>query len=124
MKETDCAYIAALIDTIGVIKIEPQKKGEISSLYVWITRSDFKLMEYLQPAGAYVLSLDGGRFRAKWRDHGAYRLLRSILRFSKEKREQMQIGIEFFEAKTSEQKEEKFDIPYRLRLKLLKKTEE
>ena len=124
MRDTDAAYIAALIDGIGTIKIEPQKKGDISSLYVWITRSDFKLMEYLQPAGAYIISLGDGQFRAKWKDQGAYRLLQSTIRFSKEKHDQMQVGLEFFETKISENKEEKFDIPYRLRLKMLKKTEE
>lgn len=123
MKETDCAYISALFDSIGTMKIEPSKKGEISSLYVWITRSDFKLMEYLQRAGAYVIDMGEGQFRAKWKDHKAYRLLQSISRFSQMKREQIKIGIEFFEVKTSEPKEEKFDIPYRLRLKLLKQTE-
>jgi len=124
MRETDCAYISALIDSVGVIKIEPPKKGEISSLYVWITHSDFKLMEYLQRAGAYIVDIGEGQFRAKWKDHGAYRLLQSISRFSQIKREQIKVGREFFEAKTSEQKEEKFDIHYRLRLKLLKKTED
>lgn len=124
MKDVDAAYIAALIDSIGTIKIEPPNKGEVSCLYVWITRSDFKLMEYLQRVGAYIIDMGEGQFRAKWRDHTAFRLLKSIVRFSREKREQMNIGIEFFEAKTSEQKEEKFDISFRLRLKLLKKTEE
>lgn len=124
MKDTDSAYIAALIDSIGTIKIEPPKKGEISCLYVWITRNEFKLMEYLQRAGAYIIDLGEGQFRAKWKDHRAYRLLQSIRKFSQMKREQIQVGLEFFEAKTSEQKEEKFDIHYRLRLKLLKKTED
>lgn len=123
MKDTDAAYISALIDSIGTIKIEPQKDGEIS-LYVWITRSDFKVMEYLQMAGAYIISMGEGQFRAKWKDQRAYRLLQSIVRFSKEKKEQMRVGIEFYEAKTSEQKEEKYEIPFRLRLKLLKKAEE
>jgi len=123
MKETDCAYIAALIDSIGTLKIEPSKKGEISSLHVWITRSDFKLMEYLQRADAYIVDMGEGQFRAKWKDHKAYRLLQSIIRFSQMKREQLKVGLEFFEAKTSEQKEEKFDLHYRLRLKLLKQTE-
>ena len=123
MKDTDSAYIAALIDSIGTIKIEPPKKGELSCLYVWITRNEFKLMEYLQRAGAYIIDMGKGQFRAKWKDHKAYRLLRSISRFSQMKRDQIQVGIEFFEAKTSEQKEEKFDMPYRLRLKLLKQTE-
>jgi len=124
MKETDCAYISSLIDSIGVIRIEPPKKGEISCLYVWITNSDFQLMEYLQRAGAYIIGMGEGRFRAKWKDQGAYRLLKSIIRFSQMKREQIKVGLEFFEAKTSEQKEEKFDIHYRLRLKLLRRTEE
>jgi hypothetical protein len=124
MRETDCAYISALFDSIGTMKIEPSKKDDVSSLYVWITRSDFKLMEYLQRAGAYISDMGKGQFRAKWKDHKAYRLLQSILRFSVMKNEQIKLGIEFFEAKTSEQKEEKFDIHYRLRLKLLKKTED
>lgn len=124
MRNTDCAYISALIDSIGTIKIEPPKKSEISCLYVWITRSDFKLMEYLQRAGAYIVDLGEGQFRAKWKDHKAYNLLKSIISFSKMKREQMQVGIDFWEAKNAEQKEDKFDITYRLRLKLLKKAED
>lgn len=124
MRETDRAYIAALIDSIGTIKIEPPKKGEISCLYIWVTRPDFKLMEYLQRFGAYILDIGEGQFRAKWKDRGAYTLLQSIKKFSTIKREQIILGIEFMDAKTSEQREEKFDIPYRLRLKLLKKTEE
>lgn len=124
MKETDCAYIAALIDSIGTLKIEPSKKGEISCLYVWITKNDVKLMLFLQRAGAFIIDLGDGQFRAKWRDHKAYRLIKSIMPFSQMKREQLQVGIEFMDAKTSETKENQFDIPYRLRLKMLKKTEE
>ncbi len=124
MKDIDAAYIAALIDSIGTLKIEPPKKGEISCLYIWITRNNFKLMEYLQRFGAYIVDMGEGQFRARWKDQGAYRFIKSIIRFSREKREQLSLGIEFFEAKTSGQKEANFDIPYRLRLKLLKKTED
>jgi hypothetical protein len=124
MRDTDTAYISALIDSIGTIKIESPRKGEIDCLYVWITHSDFKLMEYLQRAGAFIITLGEGQFRAKWKDYKAYRLLKSIIVFSKMKREHMQCGIEFFEAKTSEQTDEKFNIIYRLRLKMLKKTED
>jgi hypothetical protein len=124
MNDIDAAYIAALIDSIGTVKIEPPKKGEISCLYVWITRNDAKLMLFLQRAGAFVIDLGEGQFRAKWRDHKAYRLIKSIMSFSKMKREQLQVGLEFFEAKTSGQNEEQFDIPYRLRLKMLKRTED
>ena len=123
MKPTDASYIAALIDTIGSIKIEPPKKSEISCLYVRVIRSDFKLMEYLQRAGAYIIDLGEGRFEAKWKDHKAYYLLKSIIIFSQLKKEQMAVGIEFFEVKTKEPKEEKFDIPFRLRLKLLRQAE-
>lgn len=123
MRDTDAAYISALIDSVGTIKIEPQKDGEIS-LYVWITRSDFKVMEYLQNSGARVIALGEGQFRAKWKDLRACRLLQSVIRFSHEKREQMRVGIEFYEAKTSKQKEDKYEIPFRLRLKLLKKAGE
>ena len=124
MKEVDYAYISALIDSIGTIKIEPPKKGEVSSLYVWVTRDDFKLMEFLQRAGAYIIDMHDGQFRAKWKDHKAYRLLQAIIRFSQLKREQMKVGLEFYEEKNKEQKAEKFDIPFRLRLKLLKKSED
>jgi len=120
MINTDTAYIAALLDSIGAIKIEPPKKGEECSLYVWITRKDFQLMELLQKAGAYVIHLPDGQFRAKWKDKKAYYLLKSIIPFSREKKEQIKVGIEFMEAKTSEQKENTFAIPYILRLKMLK----
>jgi len=124
MNDIDAAYIAALIDSIGTVKIEPPKKGEISCLYVWITRNDAKLMLFLQRAGAFVIDLGEGQFRAKWRDHKAYRLIKSIMPFSKMKREQLQCGIEFMDAKASETKDSQFDIPYRLRLKMLKRPEE
>jgi len=124
MRDVDYAYIAALIDSIGTIKIEPPKKGEISCLYIWITRNDARLMLFLQRAGAFVLDLGDGQFRAKWRDHKAYRLIKSIMPFILMKKEQLQVGLEFMDAKSSETKEEKFDIPFRLRLKMLKRTEE
>jgi hypothetical protein len=124
MKETDCAYIAALIDSIGTIKIEPPKKGDIRCLYIWITRNDAKLMLFLQRAGAVVIDLGDGQFRAKWRDYKAYRLIQSIMPFSQMKREQLQVGLEFFEEKSRDSREANFDIHYHLRLKLLKKTEE
>lgn len=124
MRPTDCAYISAVIDSKGCVKIEPPKKGEMSCLNVWVTDKNFKLMEYLQRNGAWVIQLPDGQFRAKWRDQRALNLLRSIISFSIMKKEQMQVSIEFMEAKTSEQKEQDFDISYRLRLKMLKKTEE
>ena len=120
MTNTETAYISALIDSIGAIKIEPSKKGEECSLYVWITRKNFKVMEFLQRAGAYIIHLPDGQFRAKWKDKRAYYLLKSIIPFSIEKKEQLKVGIEFFEAKTSEQKDPNFAIPYILRLKMLK----
>ena len=123
MRDTEMAYIAALVDSIGSLKIESPKKGLECSLYVGITRKDFKLMEFLQKAGAFIVHLDDGQFRAKWKDQQAYRLLKSIIAFSKMKREQVIVGLEFYEAKTSEQKQENFDITYRLRLKLLKKDD-
>jgi hypothetical protein len=123
MKESDTAYISALMDSIGAIKIESPKKGEECCLYVWITHKDFKLMEYLQRSGAFIIHLDDKQFRAKWKDHGAYKLLKSIIPFSKMRREQVRVGIEFFEAKTSETKQENFSIPFLLRLKMLKAEE-
>jgi hypothetical protein len=124
MKDIDAAYIAALFDSIGTIKIEPPKKGEISCLYIWITRNDAKLMLFLQREGAYIMDLGDGQFRAKWRDHKAYRLIKSIMPFSKMKREQLQVGLDFFEEKSKNPQESNFAIHYHLRLKLLKKTEE
>ena len=120
MRDTDAAYVSALIDSIGTIKIESPKKGAECSLYIWITHPNFKVMEYLQRAGAFIVDLGQGRFRAKWRDQRAYRLLQSISPFSTIKREQIIVGLEFFEAKTSEQKDVNFAIPYILRLKMLK----
>ena len=123
MRPTDCAYLAALIDSIGTIKIETPKKGEECSLYVWITHKDFKLMEYLQRLGAYIIELEDKQFRAKWKDQKACFLLKSIISFSHMRKEQMRVGIEFFEAKTLETKQENFSIPFRLRLKMLKAEE-
>lgn len=123
MKDTDAAYISALIDSIGSLKIEPPKKGLECNLYIGITKKDFKLMEFLQKSGAFIIHLDDGQFKAKWTNHQAYHLLKSIISYSVMKKEQMKVGIEFFEAKTSKTKQENFAIPFRLRLKMLKLEE-
>jgi hypothetical protein len=78
-------------------------------------------MEYLQRAGAFIITLEDKQFRAKWKDQGASRLLKAIIPFSIMKKEQVKLGIEFFEEKSSEQKEKHYDIPFRLRLKMWKK---
>lgn len=123
MKETDLAYIAGLLDSIGTIRIEVPKKGKECNLYVWVTHKNFKLMEDLQRSDAFIINLEDKQFRAKWTNYNAYRLLKTIYPFSKMKREQIKVGIEFFEAKTSETKQENFSIPFRLRLKMLKAEE-
>ncbi len=123
MKDIDAAYISALIDYIGCIKIEPPKKSDVCCLYVWITNEDFKLMEYLQRFGASVIQLDDRRFRARWKDQRAYDLLKSIERFSKKKKEQIRIGVEFLTSKKNTDSNENLDITFRLRLKMEKKAE-
>lgn len=123
MQKQDAAYIAGWIDAKGVIKIEPPKSGLESILSIWITDSNFKLMEYLQKFGAKVIQLEPTLFRAKWINQNANRLLKEILPSSIKKREHLIVGIEFSEEKAKTPKDQKFDITYRLRLKLLKKAE-
>ena len=116
-------YISGIFDGLGCVRIETPKKGERSSLYIWITSKHFELMELLQKFGAHIGKKSDGQYRAKWRDQKAYNILRQLTPILTIRREQAKVGMEFFDYKKRNPNIDE-DVVYRLRLKLLKKAEE
>jgi hypothetical protein len=116
-------YIAGLFDALGTVKIETPRNAEKPSLYIWITSGHWELMEVLQKFGAYVGRKTNGRWRAKWRDYRAYRILKSILPHLIIRKDQARVGVEFLENRKQDPTGED-DVIYRLRLKLLKRADE
>ncbi len=122
-KETDLAFLAGLFDIRGCIKIEAPKKSETLSLYTWITSKSFKLMEFLQLFGAKVGQRPDKQYKAKWRDKGAYSMLKLVEPYLMVKKDQAEVGIEFFDAKSKEAGSDTL-IPLTLRLRLMRRHEE
>jgi hypothetical protein len=116
-------YLAGLFDGLGTVKIESPKKGMRPCLYAWITSPHFELMENLQRVGAHITQRPDGNYRARWKERGAYKILQSIKPYLSFKKELVTCGIDFFENKEKDPNGEN-DVVYRLRLKLLKATEE
>jgi len=116
-------YLAGLFDGLGTVKIETPKKGMRPCLYAWITSPHFELMEVLQRLGAHISRRPDGNYRARWKEKSAERMLQSIKQNLFLKREVATCGIEFFDNKGKDPSGEN-DVVYRLRLKLLKTTEE
>ncbi len=119
---SDISYTAGVFDIHGSIKIITDKTDLAnSSLYVWITSKDAKLMKFLELFEAVVGPVSGGQFRAKWKDQKAYYLLKNILRQLIIKKEQAEVGIEFYINKTNNINPETYVMPLVTRLKLLKR---
>lgn len=116
-------YLSGIFDAKGCVRIEVPKKGAKPSLYIWVTSKNFELMEILQGFGAYVSQKSDGQYRAKWRDKRAYDILKAIAQSLHIKKDQAVCGMEFFEEKM-QNPELPDEVIFRLRLKLLKKTEE
>lgn len=117
------SYVAGLFDIGGCVKIEPPRKEGKSALLVWITSKNFKVIEALQAFGAYVGQKQGGQYRAKWKDKKAYVFLKAVSPYLIMRKDQANVGMEFWEEKTQSPTEET-DMVYIVRLKLLKKVEE
>lgn len=118
-------YLSGVFDIGGCVRIETPRKGEKSCLYIWITHPNFELMEVLQSLGGYVSRKTDGQYRAKWKDLRAYQLLKLMIPHLILRKDQAKCGLEFFEVKLS--KPDTYDqdeVICRLRLKLLKKSEE
>ena len=115
-------YLAGLFDGLGTVKIQTPKKGLRPCLYAWITHPDFKLMETLQYYGAHISPRPDGKYRARWKEKSAYRMLQSIKQHLSLKKEMAQLGIDFYENKENDPSGEN-DVVYTLRLKLIKATE-
>ncbi len=116
------SYIAGCFDVGGCIKIETPKKSNEASLFIWITHRNFKLMELLQKKGAHIGQKSDGAYRAKWRDQYAYFMLKKLLPYLKVRKEQANIGVEFFDEK-NRNKTLTTDAIYKLRLRLCKRKE-
>lgn len=116
-------YLAGLFDGLGTVKIETPKKGMRPCLYAWITSKHFSLMEILQRLGAHISIRPDGMYRARWKENSAHKMLKAIRASLAVKKEQAICGIEFFESKEGDP-DGKEDVVYRLRLRLLKATEE
>jgi hypothetical protein len=116
-------YLAGLFDGLGTVKIETPKKGMRPCLYAWITSPHFKLMEILQRVGAHISHRPDGNYRARWKEKSASRMLQSIKPHLSVKKEIAICGIEFFDNKERDPSGEN-DVVYRLRLKLIKTTDE
>ena len=116
-KYSDLGYLAGLFDAKGSLKIDND------SLLVWITTEHFKVMEFLQRFGAYITKRPDGKFKAKWKDKYAGKILKEMLPCLRVKYDQAEVGIEFCESK--EQKLDPMDyvLPLQLRLRLIKKDE-
>ncbi len=116
-------YLAGLFDGLGTVKIETPKKGMRPCLYAWITSPHFKLMEILQKVGAHISHRPDGNYRARWKEHSANKMLQSIRPYLQTKKEIAICGNEFFENKGKDPTGEN-DVVYRLRLKLIKTSDE
>lgn len=111
-------YVAGIFDIAGTIRIEYSKSLKKWILLVWITHDSFKLMETLQCFGAYIVKLQNGLYRAKWREKGAYNFLQLIYPFSLLKTEQINVSLEYF---SDIDHSESRAVKYQLKLRLLKK---
>lgn len=123
-KDTDLSYLAGLFDIRGCIKIEAPKKTEALSLYIWITSKSFRLMEFLQTFGAKVGQRPDKQYKAKWKDKAAYSILKMIIPYLMVKKDQAEVGIEFFDNKTKGLDPAKSLVPLMLRLRLMRRHEE
>jgi len=122
-KDTEIAFLSGLFDIKGTIKIETPKKSKTASLYIWITDKHFSLMEFLQSFGCRIGRKNDGQYRAKWKDRNAHNILKMILPYLVTKKDQAEVGIEFYEGKERNLNIQENEIPLKLRLRLLKRDD-
>ncbi len=116
-KYSDIGYLAGLFDAKGSLKIDND------SLLVWITTEHFKVMEFLQRFGAYIAKRPDGKFKAKWKDRYAGKILKEMLPYLRVKYDQVELGIEFCESKENKLDPKTYVLALQLRLRLIKKDE-
>jgi hypothetical protein len=80
-------------------------------------------MEFLQRFGAYVTERPDGKFKAKWKDKYAGKILKEILPYLRVKYDQADVGIEFCESKEKQLDPKTYILALQLRLRLLKRDE-
>ena len=122
-QDSEIGYAAGLFDTTGNINIlVPNDDISQASLFVWVTANSFKLMTILQRFGA-TIDRKGRQFKAKWKDHKAYSFLKLLLSHARVKRDQIEVGIEFFDSKLKNEDPQSYVLPLKVRLRLLKKDD-
>lgn len=113
-------YLAGIFDIAGTIRIEYSKTLKEWILLLRITHPSFRLMEIFQKLGAYIVKLQNGLYRAKWRKERANKFLQLIYPFLILKQNQAQLAIEYFSHKDLSDKEH---VIYQAKLRLLKRNE-
>ncbi len=123
-KNTEYAYLSGIFDTRGFIKIDTPKYKDIPSLYAWVTSKSFSLMEFLQKYGAKVSRRSDGQYKAKWKEGSAYFLLKKVYPHLRVKKDQAEVGIEFYDEKKKNPDPKDILIPLMLRLRLMRRSDE
>ena len=98
LRKSEIGFAAGVFDIHGSIKILiPDKEDQEPSLYMKVTAKNIKLMKFFQLFDAVIGPSSGGQFRAKWKDEYAYNLLKLIYPHLIIKKDQAELGIEFWE---------------------------
>ena len=126
-RKSEIGFAAGVFDIHGSLRILiSDQEGEYASepsLYAKITAKNVKLMKFLQLFDAVVGPSSGGQFRAKWKDENAFRFLKLILPYLIVKKEQAEIGIEFWENRLQAPQTKDTAKEFKVRLSLLKKDD-
>jgi len=126
-KDVDIAYAAGVFDTIGSINIIhtiiPEEGIDEHCLFVWITASNFKLMTTLQKFDAVIGKRADGKYKAKWKDKAAADFLSLIMPYLQIKIDQVDLGIEFMQYKSTAKDPKTYVLLLSKRLKLLKRED-
>jgi hypothetical protein len=124
LRKSEIGFAAGVFDIHGSIKILiPDKEDQEPSLYMKVTAKNIKLMKFFQLFDAVIGPSSGGQFRAKWKDENAYRLLKLILPYLIVKKEQAELGIEFWEGKLKGAQTKDTANEFKVRLMLLKRDD-
>ena len=128
LRKSEIGYAAGSFDIHGSIKILIPDKEELAdgtklypSLYVKVTAKNINLMKFFQLFDAVIGPSSGGQFRAKWKDETAVRFLKLILPDLIIKKEQAELGIEFWKSGLGAPPKRGIAEEFKVRLSLLKK---
>jgi hypothetical protein len=124
LRKSEIGYAAGIFDIHGSIKILiPDKEDQEPSLYMKVTAKNINLMKFLQLFDAVVGASSGGQFRAKWKDENACRFLKLLLPYLIVKKEQAELGIEFWESRIKAPQTKETANEFKVRLSLLKRDD-